>query len=521
MLAPTHDFARPATAIAADGTVEGYASLFGEIDQARDMVMRGAFAADAAAARRRAACRCCSSTIRPSRSASGSNCARTIAGFTRAAGSFRKWCGRVNCWRCCGRRHRRAVDRLSHGEGRASIRRRASAGSRRSTLGNFHRHVPAARGGAACALASKRKRPTRTTSEAKYAVPAARFTSRTLADTARSLSRGAVQRATRLSRQKPLSRVRDRERSSCQPGDDPNQRGNTMDIDVPPTLPRPRPAFPHDAVVTHAEMMRAFEAFKAPTTSGSPIERAQATSCIEEKLARIDRAIDAHARRLDEITLEARAAGARRRARRRASRARPSTRRPSTPICAPARAAGLRALEVKAMSVGSNPDGGYLVPVGDRAGDRRSGSPRSRRSARIAGVRTISGNVYKKPFMTAGPAVGWVGETDARTQTDFADARRAVVSGDGALRHAGRDRDAARGFRRRYRRSGSPSEVEQAFAEQEGAAFVNGDGNNKPKGFLSYTTVADGSGTGAISATSRPAPPARSRRAIRPTCWST
>src|SRR4029079_12509333 len=45
MLAPTHDFARPATAIAADGTVEGYASLFGELDQARDMVMPGAFAA--------------------------------------------------------------------------------------------------------------------------------------------------------------------------------------------------------------------------------------------------------------------------------------------------------------------------------------------------------------------------------------------------------------------------------------------------------------------------------------------
>ena len=32
------------TRIEADGTVEGYASLFGEIDQARDMVMRGAFA---------------------------------------------------------------------------------------------------------------------------------------------------------------------------------------------------------------------------------------------------------------------------------------------------------------------------------------------------------------------------------------------------------------------------------------------------------------------------------------------
>jgi HK97 family phage prohead protease len=33
----------PRTTIAADGTVEGYASLFGEIDQARDMVMAGAF----------------------------------------------------------------------------------------------------------------------------------------------------------------------------------------------------------------------------------------------------------------------------------------------------------------------------------------------------------------------------------------------------------------------------------------------------------------------------------------------
>ena len=28
---------------ASDGTVEGYASLFGEVDQARDMVMPGAF----------------------------------------------------------------------------------------------------------------------------------------------------------------------------------------------------------------------------------------------------------------------------------------------------------------------------------------------------------------------------------------------------------------------------------------------------------------------------------------------
>jgi HK97 family phage major capsid protein len=39
------------------------------------------------------------------------------------------------------------------------------------------------------------------------------------------------------------------------------------------------------------------------------------------------------------------------------------------------------------------------------------------------------------------------------------------------------------------------AEVEDAFAVQEGTAFVTGDGVNKPKGFLSYTTVANASWT--------------------------
>ena len=110
----------------------------------------------------------------------------------------------------------------------------------------------------------------------------------------------------------------------------------------------------------------------------------------------------------------------------------------------------------------------------------------------IAGVRTISGNVYKKPFMTAGPAVGWVGETDARTQTTSPTldelsfpamelyampAATATLLDDAAVNI---DQWIA-------------SEVEQTFAEQEGTAFVTGDGSNKPKGFLSYTTVDNGS----------------------------
>src|SRR4051812_48151537 len=46
MLAPNDELQRvfrPRTTIDPDGTVEGYASLFGAVDQARDMVMPGAF----------------------------------------------------------------------------------------------------------------------------------------------------------------------------------------------------------------------------------------------------------------------------------------------------------------------------------------------------------------------------------------------------------------------------------------------------------------------------------------------
>src|SRR6185312_3520500 len=74
------------------------------------------------------------------------------------------------------------------------------------------------------------------------------------------------------------------------------------------------------------------------------------------------------------------------------------------------------ALEGKALTIGGSDGGGYLVPteVEQVIGQRLTAISPIRG---IAGQRTISANVYKKPFMTAGPAVGWVGETDARTQT--------------------------------------------------------------------------------------------------------
>src|SRR5262249_24974499 len=143
----------------------------------------------------------------------------------------------------------------------------------------------------------------------------------------------------------------------------------------------------------------------------------------------------------------------------------------------------LRALEVKALSNASNSDGGFVVPpeIETKISQRLTAISPIRS---IALVRAISSSVYKKPFMTGGPAVGWVGEMDARAQTASPTldelsfpamelyampAATAILLEDSAINI---DEWLAQ-------------EVEQVFAAQEGAAFVVGDGNNKPRGFLS------------------------------------
>jgi len=288
-----------------------------------------------------------------------------------------------------------------------------------------------------------------------------------------------------------------------------------MDIDT--TELETKAGIPADAVVTHGELMRAFEAFKE--TNNERLADKRGDALVDEKLARIDRAIDAHTRRLDDMALKGArpAIGAERGSVRNEERI--EHKAAFDAYVRNGETGGLRALELKAMSAGSSTDGGYLVPVEieQTIGERLTAISPIRG---IAGQRTISANVYKKPFMTAGPAVGWVGETDARTQTNTPTldelsfpamelyampAATATLLEDSAVNL---DQWIAQ-------------EVEQVFAAQEGTAFVTGDGSNKPKGFLSYTTVADDSWSWAISVTSPPARPARSRPRTPPMCWST
>jgi HK97 family phage major capsid protein len=258
-----------------------------------------------------------------------------------------------------------------------------------------------------------------------------------------------------------------------------------MDID---THLETKAGIPPDAVVTHDQMLRAFEAFKAENDQRLAGERRGGDPLYEEKLARIDAAIERHQRTLDDI---------------RVKQARPALGREPDGLDARehkaafdayvrrGESAGLHALELKALSVGSNPDGGYLMPPQiEREIGRRLGVISPIRA--LAGVREISATVYKKPFMTAGPAVGWIGETEARPQTAtptlteltfpatelYAQPAATATLLEDAIVNI--DEWLA-------------GEVETAFAEQEGTAFVTGDGVGKPKGFLAYPTVANGS----------------------------
>lgn len=243
-----------------------------------------------------------------------------------------------------------------------------------------------------------------------------------------------------------------------------------------------------DVSAAFEEFMETFEDFRdANERRIAEIERRSAPDVVtSEKVDRINRAIDEQKRTLDELILK--------RARPPLGRARSheGASEHKEAFSAYVRRGddtNLRQAEEKAMTIASDPDGGYLVPDElDTEIGRRLADLSPMRS--IATVRQVSGAVLKKPFALDGMAVGWVGETDARPQTNTPQlaelqfptmelyampAATASLLDDAAL-----DVEAW-----------IASEVEAAFAEQEGAAFIAGDGVNKPRGLIDYPTVAD------------------------------
>lgn len=149
---------------------------------------------------------------------------------------------------------------------------------------------------------------------------------------------------------------------------------------------------------------------------------------------------------------------------------------------------GLRELEVKALSLGVNADGGFALP-------EEIASSIQAKLVDISPIRAISTQVqvstndYKRLIDIRGTASGWVGETAARTATNtpqlaevpafmgdlYANLTASQMSLDDIFFNA---------------EAWLAESMSTEFARAEGAAFVSGSGTNQPKGFLAYTTAA-------------------------------
>ncbi|MEV4608579.1 phage major capsid protein [Neorhizobium sp. LMR1-1-1.1] len=259
-------------------------------------------------------------------------------------------------------------------------------------------------------------------------------------------------------------------------------------------------AIPETVTAAFDEFMEAFEAFKDVNDRrlGEIEQKLTSDIVTRDKVDRINRAMDDQKKVLDQLVLK--------KARPQLGSARANTHGGAelSPEVAEHKAAfdayvrrgdeaGLRELEAKAMSAGSGADGGYLVPdETDSEIGRRVAVVSPMRA--LSTVRTVSTAVLKKPFATTGLATGWVAETAARPQTNAPQLAElsfptmelyAMPAATQALLD-----DAAVDIE-----AWIAGEVDIVFAEQEGDAFIRGDGVNKPKGFLSYTAVADSAWT--------------------------
>ena len=240
-----------------------------------------------------------------------------------------------------------------------------------------------------------------------------------------------------------------------------------------------------EAVAAFGDFHRAFEAFRETNDERlAQIEQRMASDVVtEEKLTRIDTALDETRRRLDRVLLD--------QSRPRLAFEQKQNDHAQSEHKAAFRnymrsgdSAGLKGLEEKAMSGASNPDGGYLVtPAAETEILRRMANISPIRA--IATTREISTANYRKAFSTSGPASGWVAETDVRPTTgnqqiaDMNFPAMELYAMPAATQNLLDDTivDIEQWI---------ASEVDTVFAEQEGAAFVNGNGVNKPTGFLSY-----------------------------------
>ena len=148
---------------------------------------------------------------------------------------------------------------------------------------------------------------------------------------------------------------------------------------------------------------------------------------------------------------------------------------------------------VKGMDGLTGPNGGYNVPE-TIAADIEARVLEMSPVRAVADVRTIDTPNYRMLVNLRGTGSGWVGETDTRstTTTPTLESITPPLGTVYALAEVTEELiyDFASNFEQFL-----TLDVSEHLAEQESEAFINGNGTDKPEGFLARTIVASGDAT--------------------------
>ena len=153
----------------------------------------------------------------------------------------------------------------------------------------------------------------------------------------------------------------------------------------------------------------------------------------------------------------------------------------------------LTADERKAMSAGSDPDGGYLLP--HATAGRTMGKIYEKSTMRqLAEVQTISSNDIEGILDNDEASAGWVSELGSRTETSTPQVGKWRIEAHEmyAMPKASQRilDDAATNVE-----AWLAGKIADKFARVEGAAFWTGDGVGKPRGLAAYSTATTGDDT--------------------------
>lgn len=146
---------------------------------------------------------------------------------------------------------------------------------------------------------------------------------------------------------------------------------------------------------------------------------------------------------------------------------------------------GLAELEAKALSVGSDPDGGYTVRP-EVSSEILKNITETTPMRQLARVISISSDSYEQPRRTSGAASGgWVGEVEARSETGSPTL--------GLLNIPAHEQYAEPHATQKLLDDSAinieawlAEEIAEAFRLTENTAFITGNGVAKPRGILTY-----------------------------------